>query len=203
MQVFITGTNTNIGKTLISSWLCLHTGYEYFKPIQTGGYGHTDSWTISHLTGNKIHKEVYIYQEPLSPHLAAMFENEEIDISKIKLPKTKDLIVEGAGGLLVPINRNYLMIDLIKLFSIPVILVASSELGTINHTLLSLEALRSKDIEILGCIVSGKLNQYNCDAIEYYGATKILIQFPYLPEINKEILSKIPLTQNLKQIFRV
>ncbi|MCC8369486.1 MAG: dethiobiotin synthase [Rickettsia endosymbiont of Oxypoda opaca] len=203
MQVFITGTNTNIGKTLISGWLCLHTGYEYFKPIQTGGYEHTDSQAISYLTGNKIHKEVYLYQEPLSPHLAAMFENEEIDISKIKLPKAKDLIVEGAGGLLVPINRNYLMIDLIKLFSIPVILVASSELGTINHTLLSLEALRSRDIEILGCIVSGELNQYNCDAIEYYGATKILIQFPYLPEINKEVLSKIPLTQNLKQIFRV
>lgn len=203
MQVFITGTDTNIGKTLISSWLCLHTGYEYFKPIQTGGYEHTDSRTISHITDNKIHKEVYLYQEPLSPHLAAMLENEEIDISKIKLPKTKDLIVEGAGGLLVPINRNYLMIDLIKLFSIPVILVASSELGTINHTLLSLEALRSRDIEILGCIVSGKLNQYNCDAIEYYGATKILIQFPYLSEINKEILSKIPLTQDLQQIFRV
>ncbi|EER20796.1 MULTISPECIES: dethiobiotin synthase [spotted fever group] len=203
MQVFITGTDTNIGKTFISSWLCLHTGYEYFKPIQTGCYEGTDSNTISRFTDSKIHKETYLYQEPLSPHLAAMFENKEIDISKIQLPKTKNLIIEGAGGLLVPINRNYLMIDLIKLLSIPVILVASSELGTINHTLLSLEALKSRNIEILGCVVSGKLNQYNCDAIEFYGATKILIQFPYLPEINKDVLRKIPLTQNLQQILKI
>jgi dethiobiotin synthetase len=201
MQIFITGTGTNIGKTLVCSWLCLHTGYAYFKPIQTGTTEGTDSNLVSKLAGTRIYKEAYRYKAPLSPHLAASLVNEEIDITKIMLPATKNLIVEGAGGLLVPVNKKYFIIDLIKQFSIPVILVANTNLGTINHTLLSLEALKARDIKILGVICSGTLNQDNIDAIEFYGNTKVLACLPFQDCINKDRLRRIPLTASLQQLF--
>jgi dethiobiotin synthetase len=203
MQVFIAGTDTNIGKTLISSWLCLHTGYAYFKPIQTGMSEGNDSSLVSTLAGATIYPEKYLYKAPLSPHLAAKLENKNIDINNIKLPEAQNLIVEGAGGLLVPLTQDYLMIDLIKLLAIPVILVASSRLGTINHTLLSLEALRLRDISILGVIVSGKTNQSNCDAIEFYGNIKIIAQIPFLSQFTRNTLSQIPLSQDLMQILGI
>ena len=169
MQIFITGTDTNIGKTLVSSWLCLHTRYDYFKPLQTGSSEGKDSEVVAQLAGPKIHAESYVYKAPLAPAAAAALEKQSIDIHTIKLPDVPHLIVEGAGGLMVPINPHTLMIDLIKLFSIPVILVARSSLGTINHTLLSLEALRARNVEVLGVITSGLFNHPNCDAIEFYG----------------------------------
>jgi dethiobiotin synthetase len=130
-------------------------------------------------------------------------EQQEIDINKIKLPETPHLIVEGAGGLMVPINQKYLMIDLIKKFSIPVILVASSKLGTINHTLLSLEALRRRNIQLLGVIMSGELNTHNRNAIEYYGATQVLANLPFLAKINQKSLLQTELPSYLKQLFGV
>jgi dethiobiotin synthetase len=202
MQVFITGTDTNIGKTLVASWLCLHTGYDYFKPIQTGSCEGIDSQTVFLLSGSKIFPEAYVYHEPVSPHLAAKLENQVIDIKNIKLPNSSYLIVEGAGGVLVPINENTLMIDLIKHFNIPVMLVVSARLGTINHTLLSLEALRKRDIDILGVTMIGD-NLHACEAIEFYGKCKVLAQVPTLPEITKEHLKKLPLGITLKEIFEV
>ncbi len=201
MRVFVTGTDTNIGKTVICSWLCLHSGSDYFKPIQTGGCEETDSQTLFALTGNITHKENYLLQAPLSPHLAAKLENKTIDITQITLPSSKRLIVEGAGGLLVPIDENHLMIDLIQLLSIPVILVASARLGTINHTLLSLEALKSRGIETLGVIMNGVKNQDNCDAIEFYGATPILAQIPFLATVDKKSLEKIAFSKSLENLF--
>ncbi len=201
MKIFITGTDTDIGKTLVSSWICLHTGYDYFKPIQTGGSQNKDSSVVLKLANVKIHPEIYLYQAPLSPHLAAYLENEEIDINTIKLPNTANLIVEGAGGLLVPINQRYLMIDLVKQLDIPVIIVSSSRLGTINHTLLSLEALKNRQIKTLGVIMTGQINQSNVDSIEFYGNTKVLAQIPFLDEINTETLSQITLTKQLKKLI--
>jgi dethiobiotin synthetase len=201
MQVFITGTDTDIGKTLVSSWLCLHTGYDYFKPIQTGPVN--DSKTVASLTNNKIYKEAYIYPDPVSPHLASSIQNEIIEISKISLPASQNLIIEGAGGLLVPLNHSSFMIDLIKQMNIPTILVSSSKLGTINHTLLSLEALKNRNIPVLGVIVNGNDNLHNIKAIEFYSNVPILAHIPTLPTINKECLLEIPFNQNLKKIFKV
>ena len=203
MRIFITGTDTNIGKTIISSWLCLHTGYGYFKPIQTGASEGTDSQIVAGLSDTQIYQESYLYKDLSSPHLAASLENQEIDIAKINFPKVRDLIIEGAGGLLVPINKDYLMIDLIKDFSTPVIIIARSGLGTINHTLLSLEALKIRNITTLGVIMNGEINQSNADAIEFYGKTKILAKFPFMDHINKNNLKKIPLSQNLQKIFGI
>lgn len=199
MQIFITGTDTDAGKTTVAGWLCLHSGYDYFKPIQTGS--DKDSSIVKVLSGAKTYKETYLYTTPVSPHLAASLEGEAIDIEQIKLPSAPNLIIEGAGGLLVPINKEALMIDLIVQMNVPVLLVARSAIGTINHTLLSLEALRSRSIDVLGIIVSGKLNQDNCDAMEFYGRTKVLAQIPFMTKIDKETLLGIPLGDTLNKIL--
>ncbi|WP_339048758.1 dethiobiotin synthase [Candidatus Mesenet endosymbiont of Phosphuga atrata] len=199
MQIFITGTDTSVGKTLISSWICLHTGYSYFKPIQTGA--DKDSDVVSKLANSNIYEESYIYKNPLSPHLAASLENSSIDISRINLPKERNLIVEGAGGILVPINKIMFMVDLIKKLNIPVILVARSTLGTINHTLLSLEALRTRGISILGVILNGSHNQDNIKAIEFYGKVEVLASVPKLQEVSKKSLMQLPLPDCLKSII--
>lgn len=201
MQIFVTGTGTDVGKTLICSWLLTHSNYSYFKPIQTGNIDSTDSKSIDSLTNSKIYPELYSFKAPLSPHLAAQKENKYIDINTLVLPNDKNLIIEGAGGLMVPINEKYFIIDIIKYFNVPVILVAGSELGTINHTLLSIEAMRAKQIDILGVIVNGNHNIENCKAIQYYGQVEILIEFPVISPINQESLQKIPLPKNIQDIL--
>lgn len=202
-QIFISGTDTNVGKTLISAWIALHTGFSYFKPIQTGLNEGVDSCEVQRLSDVKIYPEVYVYKEPLSPHLAAKIENDTINIEKIILPQKNNLIVEGAGGVFVPVNNTYLMIDLIKKLGAPVILVSRTTLGTINHTLLSLEALRSRDIPVLGVIMNGEQNIQNGDAIEFYGRIPILAEFPNLEIVNNNALKNVALPQNLKQILGV
>lgn len=201
MQIFITGTDTDVGKTVISSWLCLHTGYSYFKPIQTGSILGTDSYQISSLTNANVYKESFVYKEPLSHHLVSSLKNESIDINEINLPKAHNLIIEGAGGVLVPINKTTLMIDLIKKLAVPTILVARSTLGTINHTLLSLEALRARNIPILGVILNGLPSQDYLEAIEFYGRVQVLASVPKLQQINREHLMQTPLSNRLKAIF--
>jgi dethiobiotin synthetase len=201
MQVFVTGTDTNIGKTLVSTWLCLHTGYDYFKPIQTGSCDPTDSEFVSDIIDSKVFPEHICLKAPLSPHAAARLENKTITLDTIKLPLSNHLIVEGAGGLMVPINDQFFMIDLIQQLSIPVILVASSRLGTINHTLLSLEALRHRSIDVLGVIFSGDLNASNKDAIQNYGDVQILAEIPHLNIVNRDALQSVPIPLDLKKIL--
>ncbi len=203
MKIFITGTDTNVGKTLISSWIALHTGFSYFKPIQTGTRDGSDSFEVQKLSDTKIYPESYAYKEPLSPHLAANLENDMIDIEKIVLPPSRNLIIEGAGGVLVPINDTHLMIDLIKKLGAPVILVARTTLGTINHTLLSLEALRSQNIPVLGVIMNGEKNPQNSNSIELYGRTSVLAEFPKLDSVSMNTLKSVALPQKLKQILEV
>lgn len=203
MKLFISGTDTNIGKTLISSWLCLHSQFDYFKPIQTGCIEDRDSQTVLHLSGTQIHEESYLFKRPLSPHLAAGYEDKIIELNQIQLPKTERLIIEGAGGLMVPINHKTMMIDFIQSLKIPVILVASSRLGTINHSLLSIEALKNRGIPLLGVILSGPLNQDNADSISDFSQYEILAQFPFITDISRDTLQNIPLTTSLKKIMKL
>ncbi len=203
MKIFITGTDTNVGKTLISSWIALHTGFAYFKPIQTGTIEGSDSLEVQKQSNAKIYPEVYSYRDPLSPHLAAMIENNGIDMDKIALPRVSDLIIEGAGGVLVPINGRYVMVDLIKKLDVPVVVVARTTLGTINHTLLSLEALRSRNIPVLGVIMNGEKNLQNSNAIEFYGRTSVLADFPKLDNVSMSTLQRVALSQKLKHILEV
>jgi dethiobiotin synthetase len=202
MKIFITGTDTNVGKTVVSSWLCLHSGYGYFKPIQTGSLSRTDSQRVSLLAGCTIYPEVYVYRNPVSPHEAARLESDVIDIGTINLPASNNLVIEGAGGVLVPINQHVLMVDLMKQMGVPVILVANSRLGMINHTLLSLEAMRSRGVKVLGVIVIGEKSFSNDEAIVWYGHTKILAHIPYVSKVSRSFLQQIPLTSSLKEIMR-
>ncbi|AXI24639.1 dethiobiotin synthase [Cardinium endosymbiont of Sogatella furcifera] len=203
MKIFVTGTDTDVGKTIISSWLCLHTGYHYFKPIQTGSTLGTDSHEVNKLTGTNVYKEDFLFEKESSPHLAASIECRKIDIEEITLPKVSNLIIEGAGGILVPINETIFMVDLIKKCATPVILVARSTIGTINHTLLSLEALRARNISILGIILNGQYNKDNLKAIEFYGKVKVLASIPTLQHISKENLIKVPFLVELQTIFNI
>ena len=186
---FITGTGTEIGKTTISAWLCTHFGCDYFKPIQTGtAHDTADSVAVQQLSRQcTVHPSVYSFGAPYSPHIAAQLEGSEILSSNITLPiTTRPLIVEGAGGVMVPINGELLLIDLMLELKMPAIVVASAGLGTINHTLLTVLALRSYGIKVCGIILNNIANidakdvARNAQSIEKYSDTEILDVLSYL-----------------------
>lgn len=182
--VFVTGTDTGIGKTLVSAWLAHHWRAEYWKPVQTGAAEDSDSATIATLApAARIHPPAYVFQAPLSPHAAARLENAVITLDGLKLPATDGpLVVEGAGGILVPLNDHALTADWVERTGLPVLVVARSGLGTINHTLLTLEALSRRRIPILGVVMNGPHNPDNSKAIEHFGGARVLAQIPPLPD---------------------
>ncbi|NOX25627.1 MAG: dethiobiotin synthase [Deltaproteobacteria bacterium] len=181
-QFFITGTDTGVGKTVVSAILLAGLSYKYWKPVQCGLLEATDTEVIKNITG--LHDGHFLpekYRLPVSasPHISAAAANVTIDMESLRLPAgTGDLLVEGAGGLLVPLNARFMMIDLLKLLGLPVLLVARSGLGTINHTLLSLAALRDRDVEVLGVVLNGAKakHQQNRRAIEYYGKVQVIAE---------------------------
>lgn len=128
MSLFITGTDTNVGKTLVSSWLCLHTRSAYFKPIQTGMQDDRDAHTVAAIAGVAFHPEVYTYTDPVSPHLAAQRENRPIVLSNISVPCKNALVIEGAGGVYVPLNEHHTMMNLMVHIGAPTVLVARSKM---------------------------------------------------------------------------
>jgi dethiobiotin synthetase len=161
LKYFVSGIGTEVGKTYVSAILCKLLNADYWKPIQAGGLDFKDSDFVKKISGAKIHPETYLLKEPMSPHAAAQLENISIDINNITLPHTNNhLIVEGAGGLMVPLNyKGDLMIDLIAKLNLPVILVSRYYLGSINHTILSLEMLFKRNIPLAYLIFNGKKTQ--------------------------------------------
>jgi len=195
-QYIITGTDTDIGKTICAAMLTQALNATYWKPVQSGMDGMVDTRRVqklTHLPDEHFLPESYILSEPLSPHRAAEIDGLSIDISTLTIPKIDTpLIIEGAGGLMVPLTRQNLMINLFRKWNIPIILCARTALGTINHTLLSLEALWARNIPIHGIVFIGEDNPDNMLTIQELGGEKILGHIPYLNEIN---------TTSLKQIF--
>ncbi|HEY9643790.1 MAG TPA: dethiobiotin synthase [Coleofasciculaceae cyanobacterium] len=194
-QFFVTGTDTDVGKTVVSAMLTLGLGGAYWKPIQSGLEPITDTdyvQTITGLDSSHFMPERFRLPEPLSPHASAAIAQVQINLADFQLPVVSQphLIVEGAGGLLVPLNSQDLLIDLIQRLELPVCLVARSSLGTINHTLLSLNALRQANIPILGVILNGKPNAINREAIAHYGQVPILGELDRLTAINPVTLKK-------------
>ncbi|MDR3448399.1 MAG: dethiobiotin synthase [Alphaproteobacteria bacterium] len=189
----ITGTDTGIGKTAVSAMLMLALDALYWKPIQSGTEEGTDSLTVKALTGlpdERFLPEQYILSQPLSPHRAAELDDIEIDIQSIKLPLAdKNIIVEGAGGLLVPVTRQKLQIDLFAAWKAPVILCARTGLGTLNHTLLSVEALHHRTMLLHGIIFIGEDNPDNIRTIGDFSGAKILGRLPHLPALNRAALA--------------
>ena len=192
---FITGTDTNVGKTIAAAWAMLHLEADYWKPAQSGLEPPTDTQIIQQITElpkGRFHIETYRLTQPLSPHEAAKRDGVEIEMEKFQIPQTgRALIVEGAGGLMVPLGKDNLVIDLIGQLGLPSILVCRSGLGTINHTLLSLEAMRAREVSIAGIIISGSKMPHNRQAIEEYGRVPIIAEIDHLEEINKESLLAI------------
>lgn len=189
-RYFVTAIDTDSGKTLVSAILCEALGADYWKPIQAGLP--KDSDQVRHLISNsltKIHPEKILLKTPASPHAAAKIDNIEIAISHFELPDTDNhLIVEGAGGCLVPINDTHFVIDIIKKLNVEVILVADLYLGSINHTLLTVEALKKRSIKITGVIFNGPANPESERIILHHSALKCLARIDKEKNIDKNVV---------------
>lgn len=195
--VFITGTDTDIGKTVVAAWLMRHWNWNYWKPVQSGTIDATDPDTMASLTGfdeARILPATYTLSKPLSPHASAAIDGVKIELERFHPPASdRPLVVEGAGGVLVPLNDKDMVIDLMARLALPTIVVARSGLGTINHTCLTLEALRRHYIRIAGVIMVGEANPGNKQAIEHYGQTKVIAEIPVLDKVDApSILSLTP-----------
>ena len=201
-QFVICGTDTDIGKTLISSFFVRGLNASYWKPIQSGIEFQTDSQIVEKLTKvnkEKIINEAYVFTKPVSPHWAAEIDQRIINLMFLKLPKVYgSLIIETAGGLMVPITRNFLQIDQIEKWGLPIILVCKSGLGTINHTLLSIEALKKRNINILGLVINGEKHLDNPKTLVEFSGIPIIAEFPYIQKIDSNNLDIMWKELNIK-----
>ncbi len=193
-RFFITGTDTGVGKTVVSALLCAALDAYYWKPIQTGTREGTDSNTVirmAQLPRSRVVPEGYRFRPAVSPHLAAQRAGVRIELRKIRMPRIparEALVAEGAGGVLVPINKTQFMTHLMRHLKLPVLLVSRTALGTINHTLLSLAALRAARLDMHGVVLVGPPNPENRKAIERYGGIPVIGSVPKLARINRRVL---------------
>lgn len=186
--LFVTGTDTGVGKTVLSAALMLrYPEATYWKPIQTGP--DDDTAEVRRLSSGRVIYEGIRLPDPVSPHLAARLVEMTIDLDPlVSQVRTAPLIVEGAGGVLVPVNDSQTMIDLMALLGLPVIVAARTTLGTINHTLLTVEALRARELRIAGVVMIGDGNADNRAAIEHYGNVSVVAEMPRLDPLTPESL---------------
>ena len=203
---FVTGTDTDVGKTVVSAWLLTHLDALYWKPVQAGAEPETDAVTVRRLaeiSEDRTLPEAYVLPEAIAPHEAARRAGVAIDMAKLEAPATdRLLVVEGAGGLLVPLTSTDYVIDLAAQLHLPVILVARSTLGTINHTLLSIEALRRRGLPLAGVVVNGPETPHNRAAIERYGEVNVIAEIPWLPELTRASLQAIEPELDLEKLAR-
>jgi dethiobiotin synthetase len=193
--LIVTATDTDVGKTVVSAMLTLALDGIYWKPIQAGTADGTDRQRVAALTGlaeDRFRPERYVLREPLSPHRAAELDGVEIEAKHLVLPTDVPpghwLIIEGAGGVLVPINRGLLQAEVFARWHAPAVLCARTSLGTINHTLLSLEALRGYEVPVLGIVFVGEAMPDTERTIVEFGETKSLGRLPILPHLNANAL---------------
>jgi len=203
---FVTGTDTDVGKTLVSAWLMTHLDADYWKPVQAGTEPVTDSVTVRRLaeiSADRILPEAYVLPEAMAPHEAARRAGISIDMAKLEPPATNRLVVvEGAGGMLVPLTDTDYVIDLAGQLGLPIVLVARSTLGTINHTLLSIEALRRRGLPLAGVVMNGPETPHNRVAIERYGDVNIIAEIPWLPSVTRATLLAIEPELDLEKLAR-
>ena len=191
---FVTGTDTGVGKSVACAWLLHRWHAAYWKPVQAGAETETETDTarvrqLSGLPAERFHPPTYTLVLPRSPHEAARKEGVVIRMDRFARPTdARPLVVEGAGGLLVPLNEQHFMLDLMAQLGLPVILVARTALGTINHTLLSLGCLRQRGLALAGVILNGPADPENRHAIQHYGRIPILADIPPLEPLNRATL---------------
>jgi dethiobiotin synthetase len=184
----VSGTDTGIGKTTVAAMLLLALDALYWKPLQSGTQDGTDRervQALTHLPADRLLPERYVLSQPLSPHRAAELDGVAIDPKSLAVPAAeRTLIIEGAGGLLVPITRQLLQIDLFTDWDLPVILCARTALGTINHTLLSIEALRRRRLRLHGVVFVGDDNPDNIRTIAEISGARVLGRLPWLEPLD-------------------
>ena len=191
---FVTGTDTNVGKTVLSALLVAALNAVYWKPVQTGAIESTDREAVRRWTGaeeERLPPERFRFDPPVSPHLAAREAGITITLDAFEFPAApanRKWIVEGAGGVMAPLNDHELMRDLILRIGFPAVVAARTSLGTINHTLLTLSALREARIPIHGVALIGDENMENRRAIEHYGDIEVIGAVPRLTKINRGVL---------------
>ena len=189
---FITGIGTDVGKTVVSSILCELLHATYWKPIQSGDLQNSDSKKIQQWLNNTVEiiPEAYLFSEALSPHVASKIDGVSINPAMLNLPKTAgNLIVEGAGGWLVPINESGITFaDLAEQWNIPIILVSRHYLGSINHTLLTIESIRSRNVNLHGIIYVGEPLPDTCEIIEKITGVKTLFSVPLFDKVDTDTI---------------
>ena len=189
---FLTGIGTDVGKTVVSSILCELLHATYWKPIQSGDLQNSDSKKIQQWLNNTVEiiPEAHLFSEPLSPHVASKIDGVSINPAMLNLPKTAgNLIVEGAGGWLVPINESGITFaDLAEQWNIPIILVSRHYLGSINHTLLSIESIQSRNVNIHGIIYVGEPLPDTCEIIEKITGVKTLFSVPLFDKVDTDTI---------------
>jgi dethiobiotin synthetase len=194
IKIVVAGTDTNIGKTVFAAALTRALDGIYWKPIQAGLEGETDSDTVRRLSGlsdDRILPEAYLLKTPASPHFAAERDSIVIDATRLTPPETsRPLIIEPAGGLAVPLTRKLLQIDLLAQWTLPVILCAATKLGTINHSMLSIEALKRRSIPILGVAFIGAENADSQRTICEMGGVEMLGRLPHLDPLTPSTLTE-------------
>ncbi|WP_462265587.1 dethiobiotin synthase [Mucilaginibacter sp.] len=190
--LFVTGIGTDVGKTIVSAILVEKLKADYWKPVQAGDLENSDTMKVKSLVSNTksvFHPEAYRLTQPFSPHKAAALDGIEIDPANIQLPQTTNrLIIEGAGGLMVPLNDKFLIIDLIKQLDAEVVLVSKNYLGSINHTLLSMEMLKQKKIKVKTLIFNGERDEYSESLIERLYQNPIVNYVTHASTLNSEFV---------------
>lgn len=190
--IIVTGTDTDIGKTVFAAGLAAALGARYWKPVQSGLLDGTDAGRVEGLGVPRTHilPEAYRLATPCSPHLAAEIDGVAIEVDRLALPAGDDaLVVEGAGGVLVPVTRTILFADVFARWNQPVVLVARTGLGTINHSLLSIEALRARGVPILGVAFIGEPVEDSEAIVAEIGQVRRLGRLPRLDPLNAETLA--------------
>ncbi len=188
----VTGTDTGIGKTVFAAALTGALGAHYWKPVQAGLDDGADRDTVARLSGvsaDHILPEAYRLNTPCSPHRAAELDGVTIDLARLALPPQRPLVIEGAGGALVPVTRNTTYADVFAAWNLPVIVVARTTLGTINHSLLTFEALRSRGVAIHGVAFVGDANEDSEATICAMGGVKRLGRLPMLQRLDQQSLA--------------
>lgn len=192
-QIVVTGTDTGIGKTVFSAGLANLLGANYWKPIQAGLEGETDTEVVARLgslSGDRIVPEVHRLRTPASPYHSAEIDGVRIDADSLAVPDTggRPLVIEGAGGLMVPLSLGTLYADVFERWRLPAVLCARTALGTINHSLLSIEALRRRHIDILGIAFIGERNAEAESAVCEIGRVRWLGRLPWLAPLTPDTL---------------
>lgn len=189
-KIVVVGTDTDIGKTIFAAGLTRALGASYLKPVQSGLEGQTDSEVVARLSGQPVLPELIRLKLPASPHLSAEAEGLTIDPKALTLPETDTpMVIEGAGGLLVPLNRETLYINLIASWNLPVVLCARTQLGTINHSLLSLRALEAAGCKTVGIAFIGDAEPEVEETIIGFGETRHLGRLPRLDPLTSASLA--------------